>query len=95
MNIDEVLIERGQVYGSYESGKKFEKDVLIGMNLLHQIAHNHDMPMIYNVMVMDILKKLSRLAVSPADVDTIRDIEGYARLYRETLPGGNDNAKEQ
>lgn len=51
----------------------------------HVQANGHEMDPFYQMMITDLVNKISRLAVSPDHMDTIHDIGGYAILYEEVL----------
>lgn len=86
-DVSKVLKERGEVYGSYESGTKFRASVMLLIQDRYRETHKVDMAMTEFTMIWDIVNKLSRLSVSPLHLDTWKDIEGYARLSHDAIEG--------
>jgi hypothetical protein len=80
---DEVLQERGSVYGSFTQGSEIEAAM---MNLIcanYESQTGKPMSSINKVFFSKIIMKLSRLSVTPAHIDSWTDIAGYARLIEQ------------
>ena len=77
---DQVLEERGSVYGDFFEGIELEANLLELIKERHQKHHGEPLHPIHATYITKILMKLSRLAVSPDHVDSWTDIAGYARL---------------
>jgi len=85
MSIKETLKSRGTVYGTYRSGSQFREVVIQELRNRYRQTNGQELPIKYEVMLWDLVNKLSRLAVSPDHIDTVHDIIGYATLYEEVL----------
>jgi hypothetical protein len=93
MSINDTLKERGTVYGDYGDGSNFRADVLQMMLEIYEKHNDLPMPVIYQVMLLDIISKLSRLATTPTHIDTVHDIAGYATLIEQYLIGKHNATK--
>jgi hypothetical protein len=93
MSIDDTLKDRGSVYGDYGDGSNFRADVLQMMLEIYEKHNDLPMPTIYQIMLLDIIGKLVRLATTPNHIDSVHDIAGYATLYEQYLIG-KQNAKK-
>jgi len=78
--VQETLEERGEVYGDYKGGLEFRNDVLAVIRERYKQVNNVDMPQEQEMWFMDIVGKMSRLAVSPDHIDSWHDLAGYALL---------------
>lgn len=80
---DEVLEERGAVYGNFSVGSNLEAAM---MNMICANFENQTgkpMSALHKVFFSKIVMKLSRLSVSPTHIDSWTDIAGYARLVEQ------------
>jgi Domain of unknown function (DUF6378) len=87
---DQVLEERGSVYGDFYEGIELEANLLESLKHRHQKHHGEAMHPIYATYISKIIMKLSRLAVSPDHIDSWTDIAGYARLVELHLKETNN-----
>lgn len=85
MSIEDTLSKRTEVYGDYEGGTLLRAEI---MNLIlerHNNATGKCMQMEPFTMILDIVNKLSRIAVTPEHIDSWHDIAGYATLVEKML----------
>jgi hypothetical protein len=82
---DQVLEERGNVYGDFYEGIELEANLLEAIKGRYQKHHGESMHPIHATYISKIVMKLSRLAVSPDHIDSWTDIAGYARLVELRL----------
>jgi hypothetical protein len=82
---DDVLEERGNVYGNFYEGIELEANLLEAIKDRHLKQHGEPMHPIHATYISKIVMKLSRLAVSPDHIDSWTDIAGYARLVELRL----------
>lgn len=92
MTIEEVLTQRGEVYGDYTEQNKFRSVVLRMTQQRYEKEHGLPMPIHELTRIYDIINKLSRLTVSPNHLDTWKDISGYATLAHEAIIQERENA---
>jgi hypothetical protein len=82
---DEVLKERGAIYGDFTDGASLEAAM---MNMLcnhHETQTGRTMSALNKVFFSKIIMKLSRLSVTPDHIDSWTDVAGYARLVEQHL----------
>jgi len=77
---DDVLEERGNVYGDFNEGIMLETIILESIKYRYQEHHGKQMPPEFVVYISKIAMKLSRLSITPDHIDSWTDIAGYARL---------------
>jgi len=82
---DQVLEQRGTVYGDFYDGVSLEAVILENIKGRYRNAHGKEIDPIYVIYLSKIAMKLSRLAVSPTHIDSWTDIAGYARLVELQL----------
>lgn len=82
---EKTLTDRGQIYGSYAEGTKFRAKVMRLIKDRYLSQNDESMPEFEEMMIWDLVNKLSRLAVAPTHQDTIHDIVCYAKLYEEII----------
>ena len=83
-NIDEILKQRGAVYGSYGAGVKCRAKIIEALNDKHKECHHgDDLPEELVVMFSDIALKLMRIASDPSHKDSYVDLAGYAKIIKE------------
>ena len=87
--IQETLDERGTNYGSYEVGTQLRADIMELIKQSYRTNNNSEMPAFYQVAILDIVNKLSRLAATPNHLDSYHDISGYATLVENYLKKTN------
>ena len=81
--IDDTLKDRAKVYGNYEAGVRLRADMLELITTRYEVEHGLPMTPNTEILFLDIIMKLSRLSVSPFDVDSVHDIVGYAKLWED------------
>jgi hypothetical protein len=91
---DQILEQRGEVYGDFFEGISLEATILKGMTDRYAEHHGSSMNPVNVIYLSKIVMKLSRLAVSPNHLDSWTDIAGYARLVEIQLTK-EQNAKSQ
>jgi len=89
---DQVLEQRGEVYGDFFEGVSLEAAILENITNRYRKQHNAEMDPVHFIYLSKIAMKLSRLAVSPTHVDSWTDIAGYARLVEIQLNKETKNA---
>ena len=82
---DQVLEQRGTVYGDFYDGVSLEAVILENIKDRYRKTHEKELDPIYVIYLSKIAMKLSRLAVSPHHIDSWTDIAGYARLVELQL----------
>lgn len=84
--VQETLDERGVNYGSYEVGTTLRAEIMqLILNSYKLNNGGNDMPKFYEIAILDIVNKLSRLASCPTHVDSWHDIQGYAKLVEDLV----------
>ena len=83
--VDETLKERGEVYGDYAGGLKFRLSILNLVKSRYKEVNNEKMPEEYEQYFLDVIGKMSRLAVSPTHEDSWHDLAGYALLIEGVI----------
>jgi hypothetical protein len=91
---DQILEQRGEVYGDFYEGVSLEALILNSMTDRYEEHHGLSMDPVHVIYLSKIVMKLSRLAVSPTHIDSWTDIAGYARLVELQLIK-EQNAKSQ
>ncbi|MEI8295919.1 MAG: DUF6378 domain-containing protein [Alphaproteobacteria bacterium] len=91
---DQILEQRGEVYGDFYEGVSLEALILNSMTDRYEEHHGLSMDPVHVIYLSKIVMKLSRLAVSPNHLDSWTDIAGYARLVEIQLTK-EQNAKSQ
>lgn len=89
---DEILKERGNVYGDFTCGSYLESEILKLIKANHFKQHGTYLSELELIFFSKIIMKLSRLSVTPDHVDSWTDIAGYARLIEQHY-AGVQNAK--
>ena len=85
-NVDEILNQRGTVYGSYEDGVKCRADIVNALEYVYKLNINSlGMPKELQIMFGDLALKLMRAASNPSHIDSWVDLEGYAKLIKEEM----------
>lgn len=77
---EELIAERGEVYGSFIDGVTAEARILDILAANHLQQTQTPLPTCYLVWMSKIVMKLTRLSVSPTHTDSWADISGYATL---------------
>lgn len=88
---DEVLEQRGAIYGDFFEGIVCEADLLSIITDRYWKQHGTLMPRHYYLYFSKIAMKLSRLSVCPDHIDSWTDIAGYARLVELQLNKNKGN----
>ena len=89
---DQILAQRGEVYGDFFEGISLEALILESIKDRYRSQHNHEMDPVYVIYLSKIAMKLSRLSISPTHLDSWTDIAGYARLVELQLSKEQQNA---
>jgi hypothetical protein len=84
---DEVLQERGSVYGNFTDGSNLESEIMKLLAGNHFKQHGKPLSELERIFFSKIIMKLSRLSVTPNHVDSWTDIAGYARLVEQHYEG--------
>lgn len=82
-NIDEILKQRGAIYGSYGAGVRCRALILNALNDKHLECNGTDLPEELRIMFSDIALKLMRIASDPYHIDSYVDLAGYAKIIKE------------
>ena len=82
-NVDEILKQRGSVYGSYGAGVSCRAMILEALNNKHRECNGIDLPEELRIMFSDIALKLMRIASDPLHQDSYIDLAGYAKIIKE------------
>lgn len=77
---DQVITERGEVYGDFFEGIQCEAQLLETIVDRYKSVYYIPLPPVYYLFFSKIAMKLSRLSVNPNHIDSWTDIAGYARL---------------
>jgi len=86
--IEQTKIERNAVYGDYKGGSTFRSGVMSIIRDRYVLTNNGaTLHPFYEVMIFDIVNKLSRIAVTPSHLDSWHDISVYANLAEEVVNG--------
>jgi hypothetical protein len=80
-----TLKERGEVYGDYAGGTLLRTDIMTMILERHEEVNGRPMDKVLRMFILDIVNKLSRLAITPDHIDSWHDIAGYATLTEEAL----------
>lgn len=88
-NVHETLKDREKVYGDYEGDLIFCHSILKLIQKRYLQVHGEafsdsDNPELM-LSIVNIIGKLSRIAVTPDHIDSWHDIQGYAKLTEELL----------
>lgn len=86
---NEILKQRGQVYGSYSEGVKCRANIMESINNLVKANTGEDMHPQLRVMFSDLVLKIMRAASDPSHIDSWVDLEGYAKLIKEEHVNGS------
>lgn len=89
MDINETLKSRREIYGSYKDDLLFCHAVIRLMQERYKKVHGIHMSesedCIMSISILNIIGKLSRIAVTPKHIDSWHDIQGYAKLIEDML----------
>lgn len=83
--VQEVLDQRGTVYGSYAAGVECRASMMTALEKLHFECNGVTMPEPLRVVYSDIVLKLMRSVSSPTHLDSWLDLAGYAKLINELV----------
>lgn len=84
-DVDKVLKERGSVYGKYKHGNTLRSEIMLLIHDRYLSVHGCFMDKEDEYMILDIVNKLTRIAVCPHHEDSWLDIQGYAKLIHKML----------
>ena len=82
-NVDEILKQRGSVYGSYGAGVVCRAKIIEALNDKHKECNGTDLHEELRIMFGDIALKLMRIASDPSHQDSYVDLAGYAKIIKE------------
>lgn len=85
--VDEVLAQRGSVYGSYNQGTEFRARMMEDMEKMRLHACGIQYTEVERVWLNDLMMKVRRLAVSPDHIDSWTDLAGYSTLIIDHING--------
>ena len=95
MDIDKTLKARKEIYGSYKDDLEFCSTIIRLMQKRYKKAHGIPMAQsddsIMVISILNIIGKLSRIAVTPKHIDSWHDIQGYAKLIEDMLLTEEEN----
>jgi len=95
---DQILEQRGAIYGNFFGGITLEAQILSLIAERHEFETGEAMAPEFYLFFSKIAMKLSRLSVCPDHIDSWTDIAGYARLveiHLTQLQGENDAQSQQ
>lgn len=84
-DIQEVIEPRGKIYGDYKNGVEARQCIMAILDNLHRDNRGEGLSHIHYGMILDIVNKLTRLAVSPGHKDSVVDVIGYSTRYLEVI----------
>jgi len=84
-DIGKILEERGNNYGDYKGNAILRSRIMHLIKERYYDIHNHDMPLLYETYIYDVVTKLSRIAVTPRHLDSWVDVLGYSKLIIEEM----------
>jgi len=87
---EDILKDRGEVYGRYDVNLAARAEIMDTLNFLYKEKNKHDLYPIDGQALNDIVIKLVRLAASPEHLDSWLDIQGYAELNHKRLTDGSN-----
>lgn len=88
-NVEDVLKQRGAIYGSYSKGVACRANMLRALNDKHRETHEGEpLPADMVVIFSDVLLKLMRMASDPSHEDSYIDLAGYATIIKEAKVDG-------
>ena len=82
-NVDAILAERANSYGSYGAGVECRAKILDALNEKHVETQGTDLPEGLRIMFGDVVLKLMRIASDPNHQDSYIDLAGYAKIIKE------------
>lgn len=87
-NMEEVSTTfktREVIYGDYDVGINLRTELLNSIKKSYYLNRGIEMPVEYQMLFVDVILKLNRLAVSPNHIDSWHDLEGYAKLAKQYI----------
>ena len=87
MQVDEILKQRGGVYGDYNTGLNHRVNIFKIVLDIYLNKNGSTMPENIQMGFLDIINKLVRAASSPHHTDSLIDLAGYATLLSRTIEG--------
>ena len=81
--VDATLKERGKTYGSYKENVKAVAAIMKSLNDVHKDMNGVDMNLIDHCNLQYLVIKLVRLGATPSHLDSLHDMQGYAKLIEE------------
>jgi len=88
--VQEVLDQRGTVYGSYAAGVECRATIMEALDKLHYECNGCGMPEPLRVAYSDLVLKLMRSVSSPTHLDSWLDLAGYSKLINELVMEDNN-----
>ncbi len=89
-SVDDVLKERGAIYGSYISGVDCRAAILYALNEKHIEVNNRPMCEEQRIVFGDLALKLMRAASTPSHKDSWLDLAGYSKLINNMIEEHQD-----
>ncbi len=84
-SVDNILKDRGALYGSYGGGVDCRVAIIEALNEKHLETLGYPMPEDIRIMFGDLALKLMRAASNPAHEDSWLDLAGYSKLIFEKM----------
>lgn len=84
-DVSSTFKTREVIYGDYDIGIQLRTELFESMKRSYYVNRGVEMPTEYQMLFMDIILKLNRLAVSPNHIDSWHDLEGYAKLAKQYI----------
>lgn len=89
---NEIISERGEVYGDFGDGITVESHIIDILAANHLRQTGQPLQTRHLVWLSKIVMKMARLSVSPTHIDSWADISGYATLVSSHLHKEQQNA---
>jgi hypothetical protein len=84
--VEETLQQRGSVYGDYSTVVR-DRSVIMDVLVNRYEELNGEMTRELEIMFNDLVLKLVRFASRPTYLDSIHDLQGYAKLIEQSIKG--------
>lgn len=80
MTVDQILQQRGAVYGDFGSSLLVDVGIVEAMQEHHINTHGKPFDTFTVMLLSKITSKLARIAASPDHIDSWDDLSGYSKL---------------
>lgn len=94
MNIDEKIKERKSNYGDYTGASELRSNIMELLNKRRSNTSGKLFTPLEEIMILDIVNKLTRIAATPDHLDSWEDMEGYSRRIKEHYQEVEKHAKK-